>query len=130
MTTKIIITELKRETFIQELLTKNPGIIIIKFSAKWCGPCKKIETIVNNFFSTSPPNVLCCDLDIDVNFDLYSFFKFKKMVNGIPHLMCFVKDNLTFVPNESCSGTNLNDLDVFFKECNKHSQNVKKNVNT
>ena len=129
MTTKTIITELKRGDF-NILLTKNTGIIIIKFSAKWCGPCKKIETIVNSFFSTSPPNVLCCDLDIDVNFDLYSFFKFKKMVNGIPHLMCFVKDNLTFVPNERCSGANLYDLDVFFKECNKHSQNVKKNTNT
>jgi thiol-disulfide isomerase/thioredoxin len=126
MTTKIIITELKRDTF-NELLTKNPGVIIIKFSATWCAPCKKIEPIVHNFFSTSPPNVICCDLDIDINFDLYSFFKFKKMVNGIPVMLCFTKDNLTFVPSESCSGTNLNDLDTFFKACNKHSQLAKSN---
>lgn len=121
MTTKIIITELKRDTF-HELLTKNPGVIIIKFSAKWCAPCKKIEKVVENFFSTSHQNILCCDLDIDVNFDIYSFFKFKKMVNGIPVMLCFIKDNLTFVPNESCSGTNLNDLDIFFKACIRHLQ--------
>ena len=128
MTTKIIISELKRETF-NELLTKNPGMIIIKFSAKWCGPCKKIEPFVNNIFASSPHNVLCCDLDIDVNFDLYSFFKFKKMVNGIPVLLCFLKDNLTFVPNETCVGANMNDLDTFFKTCNKHLQDMKLKLN-
>ena len=126
MSSKIIITELKRHTF-NELLHKNPGIILIKFTAKWCGPCKKITPFVDNFFSTSPPNVLCCDLDIDDNFDLYSFFKFKKMVNGIPVILCFLKDNLTFVPNESCIGSNLNDLDQFFKACSKHSQNMMSN---
>lgn len=129
MSTKRIITELKRDTF-NELLLKNPGIIIIKFTAKWCGPCKKIEPLIHNFFSTSPLNVLCCDLDIDVNFDLYSFFKFKKMVNGIPVMLCFVKDNLSFIPNESCTGANLNDLDYFFKACNKHLQNIKLSVNS
>lgn len=124
MTTKIIITELNRNTF-NELLTTNQGIIIIKFSAKWCGPCKKIKPLVNNIFSISPPNVLCCDLDIDENVDLYSFFKFKKMVIGVPVLLCFVKDNLTCIPNEICNGTNLNDVDTFFKICNKHLQDIK-----
>lgn len=122
MTTKTIITELKRDTF-NELLIKNPGIIIIKFSAKWCNPCKKINPLVHHTFSVSPPEVVCCDLDVDVNFDLYSFFKFKKMVTGIPVMLCFVKDNLTFIPNEICTGADLNDVDHFFKLCNKYLQN-------
>jgi hypothetical protein len=68
---------------------------------------------------------LCCDLDIDVNADLYSYFKFKQMVNGIPVMLCFAKDNLSFVPNESFSGINLKELDNFFKACNKQLQDIK-----
>ena len=36
---KTIITELDRNQFM-DLLKVNPGLIIIKFTATWCGPCK------------------------------------------------------------------------------------------
>ena len=32
------------------ILEKNNGVIIIKFTATWCGPCKKIEALVNQYF--------------------------------------------------------------------------------
>ena len=46
---------LTRSNFIDELLPKNNGYIIIKFTADWCGPCKKIKPHVDNFLT---PDVL------------------------------------------------------------------------
>lgn len=41
-----IITELSKEDFGRALL-ENPGALVIKFGAEWCGPCKRIEPLVD-----------------------------------------------------------------------------------
>jgi thiol-disulfide isomerase/thioredoxin len=38
-----IITRINGRKHFQELLESNPGVLIIKFGATWCGPCKVIE---------------------------------------------------------------------------------------
>jgi thioredoxin-like negative regulator of GroEL len=120
---KCVITELTRNSF-KELLEKNPGLIIIKFGATWCGPCKKIETPVHNFFASSPHDVLCADIDVDTNFDFYAFMKSKKMCNGVPTILCYKKGNTTIAPTDGISGQNLQELDAFFKRCRLHLQSV------
>ena len=78
---KQVISEIvNRESFFH-LLGNNPGLIIIKLGAEWCGPCKQIKHVVHAFFATSPPEVVCADIDVDQSFDFYSFFMSKKMVN-------------------------------------------------
>ncbi len=108
-----------REDFFN-LLKVNPGLVIIKFGATWCGPCKKIKHVVDAFFATSPDNVICADVDVDESFDLYGFFKSKKMVNGIPVMLCYVKGNETFIPDDSVTGIDPTALDSFFKRCGIH----------
>jgi thioredoxin-like negative regulator of GroEL len=108
-----------REDFFN-LLKVNPGLVIIKFGATWCGPCKKIKHVVDGFFGTSPDNVICADVDVDESFDLYGFFKSKKMVNGIPVMMCFIKGNETFIPDDSVTGIEPVALDAFFKRCGNY----------
>lgn len=100
-----------------ELLKVNPGLIIVKVGATWCGPCHKIAPVVEAFFATSPPEVLCADIDVDENIDLYAFFKSRKMVNGIPAILCWKKGNLTPVPDDGVVGSRPTDLDAFFKRC-------------
>lgn len=46
---KTIITTIENRTVFLNLLKDNPGIIILKFGASWCKPCKLIETPVYNF---------------------------------------------------------------------------------
>jgi thiol-disulfide isomerase/thioredoxin len=114
---KSIITDFSnREEFLQ-LLKLNPGLIIMKLGASWCKPCKTIAPVVDAFFATSPPNVICCDIDVDNSIDLYSFLKMKKMVYGIPVLMCYTKGNHIFAPNDMVTGTDPAQLDAFFKRC-------------
>ena len=121
---KCVITELTRNTF-KELLENNPGLIIIKLGATWCGPCKKIDPQLHNFFASSPPDVLCADIDVDVNFDFYAFMKSKKMCNGVPTILCYKKGNTTIAPTDGISGSNVQELDAFFKRCRQHLQSVR-----
>lgn len=117
---KQIITEiLNRKAFLL-LLENNPGLIIIKFSASWCGPCKLIKNAVDGFFASSPNEVICADIDVDECFDLYSFLKSKKMINGIPVLLCYKKGNLTYIPDDIITGADPNQLHNFFIRCGKH----------
>jgi thioredoxin-like negative regulator of GroEL len=129
MTTKKVISVLESRTEFINLLKVNPGLIIIKFGATWCGPCKQIKHVVDAFFATSPPSVICADLDIDESFDLYAYLKSKRMVNGIPAIVCYKKDNMTFIPDDSVTGADPAALAAFFKRCNQHLNNIIKSGN-
>jgi thiol:disulfide interchange protein len=117
---KEVISEIATRDAFFLLLQNNPGLIILRLSAKWCGPCKLIEKPVHAFFATSPPEVICGDIDVDKSFDFYSFLKSKKMVNGIPVLLCFKKDNSTYIPDDMVTGADPNQLHQFFVRCGKH----------
>ena len=108
-----------RDAFI-DLLKVNPGLVIMKLGAEWCGPCKKIAHIVEAFFASSPPNVVCAEIDVDESFDLYAYLKQKRMVNGIPVILMYKKGNVSFVPDDSVTGADPVNLDAFFKRCGLH----------
>lgn len=117
---KQVISEIaNREAFVT-LLQHNPGLIIIKLGAEWCGPCKMIKPAVHGFFASSPPEVVCADIDVDQCFDFYSFLKSKKMVNGIPALLCYKKGNATYIPDDMITGADPNQLHNFFVRCGNH----------
>ena len=78
---KQIISEIANRDAFMTLLQHNPGLIVLKLGAEWCGPCKTIKTAVHGFFASSPPEVVCGDIDVDQSFDFYSFLKSKKMVS-------------------------------------------------
>ena len=107
----------------KEILANNPGLVIVKFGAKWCGPCKTIEADVNDIFSKMPPTVQCIKLDIDESFEIYSFLKAKRMVNGVPVILCYKKGNFSYIPNETVVGANKGQLIYFFEKCFTHLQN-------
>lgn len=124
MASKEIISEIATREAFFHLLKNNPGLVILKLGAEWCGPCKQIKHIVHAFFATSPPDVVCCDIDVDQSFDFYSMLKSKKMVNGIPVMLCYKKGNITFIPDDIITGADPPGLDTFFKRCVKHLKEV------
>ena len=124
---KQIISEITNREAFFHLLKNNPGLVILKLGAEWCGPCKAIKHVVHGFFATSPIEVICGDIDVDVSFDFYSFLKSKKMVNGIPVLLCYKKGNETFIPDDMITGADPTELHNFFRRCGIHLQNAIKN---
>lgn len=121
---KVISVFENRQEFLK-VLEANPGLVIVKLGATWCGPCKQIAPIVHGFFATSPNDVVCADIDVDESFDLYAYFKSKKMVNGIPVMLCYKKGNATFIPDDSVTGAEPGALDAFFKRCGAHLNHVR-----
>jgi thiol-disulfide isomerase/thioredoxin len=117
---KQIISEIANVEAFFTLLQHNPGLIIIKLGAEWCGPCKTIKPYVNGFFASSPPEVVCADIDVDQCTKFYTFLKSKKMVNGIPVLLCYKKGNTTYIPDDSITGSDSTQLHMFFTRCGKH----------
>jgi len=117
---KQVISEIANRDAFFLLLQNNPGLIVLKLGAAWCGPCKLVEKPVHAFFATSPPEVICGDIDVDQSFDFYSFLKSKKMVNGIPVLLCFKKGNGTYIPDDMVTGADPQQLHLFFVRCGKH----------
>ncbi len=109
-----IIVSLDRNQF-AELLTKNPGKVVIKFGAEWCGPCKQIEPLVIQYMNNLPETVQGAIIDIDESFDLYAFLKSKRMVNGIPVILCYNYGNTSFVPDDYISGADPKAIHSFFE---------------
>jgi len=111
-----IITELSKAAFAEEL-QKNERAILIKFGAEWCGPCKQIDPLVHLLMRQMPADIKCYVLDIDdeASFDLYAFLKSKRMVNGVPVLLCYKKGNLSWVPSDVIVGANPEHVKAFFE---------------
>ena len=126
MATKVTISKFDSRQDFLKLLLNNPGLVILKLGAEWCGPCKKIGPVLEAFFLSSPDTVICADIDVDESFDLYAYLKSKKMVNGIPVILCYKKGNTSFIPDDSITGADPVELDAFFRRCGLHLLSLQK----
>lgn len=125
--TKQIITEIEDRHKFMDLLRVNPGLIIIKLGAAWCKPCHRIRDVVHGYFAQTQDDVLCCDLDVDDNFDVYAYLKSKRMFEGIPTLLAYKAGNQTFLPDQQVTGANPQALQEFFNACDMHAADVRAN---
>lgn len=114
---KDIIVEFNDRQHFMECLKENPGVIIVQFTATWCRPCKEVKPYIEQKFAQCPNNIICCQLDVDENAELYAFMKKNRQVNGIPALVAYFKGNATPYANTSVSGSNLAGIEHFFNTC-------------
>lgn len=114
-----IITEIHDRAHFAQLLRENPGALIIKFGADWCGPCRMIEQDVLKLMNLMPDRVQCAIIDIDKCVDVYSFLKSKKMVNGVPVVLVYYKGNLNYIPDDRVVGANMQEISILFNNAFK-----------
>lgn len=107
-------TTLENSSKLQTVLQENETWVILKLSATWCRPCKKVEPFFNTWFSALQERVNFYLLDIDENFEIYGFLSNKKRVNGIPSFLAWKKGNVTIIPDLFYSGTDVNQINAFF----------------
>ena len=95
----------------KNLLEKS--LIIIKFTADWCGPCKKAKPIIDENIKKLPESIKYNVIDIDDSIEVYGMLKAKRLVTSIPALICYNKDNNTLWPDEIVSTSNKEDIDKY-----------------
>jgi thioredoxin-like negative regulator of GroEL len=119
-----VITKLDSLNDLLKCLQENPGIFIMKLGADWCGPCKRIEGLVKSCMDQAPPNVQCAVIDVDESLDVYSFLKKKRVVNGIPAILCYYKGNTSYIPDDAVLGANTEQIKAFFDRCIDKSKSI------
>ena len=102
----------------QQMLKDNE-ILIIKFTADWCGPCKGIKPLCDKYIANLPNNIIFQEIDVDDSIELYTFLKAKKMVNGIPAILAYFggdkDDGNFFIPDDSVLGGDKKKVEEFFE---------------
>jgi len=101
------IVELKTRDELATFIKKHP-VVILKFTATWCGPCKRIASLVKELFSEMPSNVFMVVIDIDKARDIASYLNIK----SVPTMCNYVKGE----PMDSVIGSNSEKIISFFKK--------------
>jgi thiol-disulfide isomerase/thioredoxin len=117
-----IIYNIENKNIFAEILKQNPGVIIIKFGAEWCRPCKMIESDVVQYMEKMPSNIQCYIIDVDESIELYGFLKQKRMINGIPAIFGYYQGNLSYIPDDTVVGADKPQIRMFFERCIEHLQ--------
>ena len=97
---------LTKRTELKELVSKKKPLII-KFTATWCGPCKKIGPTFNNLVEKVKHLVDIVIVDADEGCDICSALK----VRGYPTFVSYVNGEMA----ESMVGASDSELLAFFK---------------
>ena len=104
-------------------------VIILRFTAEWCGPCKGIDDICNKYFSVCSNDIQPIVVDVDETIDLYMLYKRYKMLNGIPALYAYYGNNKQepwYIPNDSVNTGDNNQVMNFFNRCSTCINNLNK----
>lgn len=103
-----------------KVLENNDKLVIFKFTAEWCKPCQLIKKEVDAHFEIMKSySIKCYEVNVDESFDLFAYMKTKKMIKGIPVLMAYKVGSISFAPDDSVVGANLDDINDFFERCKK-----------
>ena len=102
---------------------KKGEIIILRFTADWCQPCKSINPLCQKMEKEfeSIDNIKYYEIDIDESIDLYIKLKRYKMVSSIPALLMWKNGEREnwYVPDLCVNTSNLTEVQLFFENCKK-----------
>jgi NADH:ubiquinone oxidoreductase subunit F (NADH-binding) len=116
MTLIVSNSPLSKHTF-RELLNNNNGFIFLKIGSKTCSPCRVITPFILEMFEKMPDNVHCICIDIDESIELFASLKKKEICNTIPSLLCYIKGNVSYIPDHMYSGTNIDEITKILNIC-------------
>lgn len=84
-------------------------LLVIDFSARWCGPCKRIAPLYKQLATKMSPNVIFCHADIDECDELTKMFK----IETVPTFVFIKSGNVVSV----VKGANMNNI---VSSCNRY----------
>jgi thioredoxin 1 len=76
-------TQVKRKSF-EELISES-RLVLVDFSAAWCGPCKMMTPILQEVKSSMGSEIRIIKIDVDKNSRLATTYQ----ITGVPTLILF-----------------------------------------
>ena len=80
------VLHITKENFDAEVL-QSDKVVLLDFSATWCGPCKKIGPIIEKLAGEYDGRVNICKCDVDENDELTSLYS----IRNVPTVL-FIKN--------------------------------------
>jgi len=84
-----------------------------------------VHDLMENIRNVYGDTVVCYDIDVDESFELYALLKSKKMINGIPAILCWKSGNVSIIPDDTALGSNQLEIKLLFNRCAKYLSLVK-----
>jgi thiol-disulfide isomerase/thioredoxin len=107
-----------------EILNQNPGGVVLKLTAEWCGPCKRIAPDVDQWMARLPENIQTVIVDIDDSIELYAKLKTKRLIAGIPALLFWKKSSKFETPDNVMIKSVKQEVDSFFEYIFAYSREI------
>tara|TARA_B100000287_G_scaffold286920_1_gene270459 strand:+ start:192 stop:518 length:327 start_codon:yes stop_codon:yes gene_type:complete len=90
---------------------KNHEVVIVKFKAEWCGPCKKVAPHIKTLMETYN-KINYVEVDVDDGSNIASYLK----IRSIPTIISYVNGDI----HEILSSSNTSDITSFFVKTNQY----------
>ena len=90
---------------------KNYEVVIVKFKAEWCGPCKKVAPHIKTLMETYN-KINYVEVDVDDGSNIASYLK----IRSIPTIISYVNGDI----HEILSSSNTSDITTFFVKTNQY----------
>ncbi len=90
------------DAWFQSTVASNPGLVLVKFGAEWCGPCRMMEGELDKLSAQMGGRVSVVRVDVDQHPNLAQHYG----VSSIPRLMLFkhgqvVDDRVGFMDTQN-----------------------------
>jgi len=110
--------QLSRTDYLK-LLESNPGRLIFKFGAGWCGPCKMVMPQCEHWMRQLPRDrFVFVPVDIDDSFEVYAMLRSKKIIQSVPTMVCYKQGNINpTAPDYVVIGASVDQVNHFFQQC-------------
>jgi len=102
-------------------------LFIIKFGAPWCAPCRKIKPMADatmlKLVEDHGERVVCVDICIDDDLELYAELKRRRVVRGVPSILAYRGTDMQepwYQPMDSVSGADEAKISEFFDRCKEY----------
>ena len=90
---------------------KNHEVVIVKFKAEWCGPCKKVAPHIKTLMEMYN-KINYVEVDVDDGSNIASYLK----IRSIPTIISYVNGDI----HEILSSSNTSDITTFFVKTNQY----------
>lgn len=121
----IVLNNLDKDDLQTVIKSLKPNeAIFMKFTADWCVPCKTIKPECDQIVSLCSPNIYYIEIDVDESIEVFSFFKNKKLLKGIPALYLYFgdieRDSKWYLPDYSVLGADKSEVNILFAQLSKY----------